>query len=307
MNRKITTSEIEEHQLSAVISVLGCFAAVPKFERPASNLYFKNPSTEGSIVHLTRVQTRTTRTAWANVFKHPLSKKQRKSLLGLLLPRISPWFPQIELLTDFLTDSFEMGGSTSLLAISGLFHLMQMKNLDYPRFYEKLYSMLDSTVLHSKHRSRYLRLLIKCLDSTHLPTALVASFIKRLSQLSLYSSPPGNVIVVPLIYNLLNNHPLLTFMVHRDAPSSQNGHADVCSKPHEFFVADTADPMKTSAGQSSVWEIKSLQFHHHPNVAMVARIISEPFFKKTYSTEDFLDHSYHTVSLLSLEIKLQFP
>ena len=233
--------------------------------------------------------------AWINVFNYPLSKAQRKLLLGLVVPKISLWVPQIELLIDFLTDSFNLEGSTSLLALSGLFHLIQEKNLDYPRFYEKMYSMLDDTVLHSKYRSRFFRLLVKCLESTHLPAALVASFIKRLSQIALHSSPSGTITVIPLIYNLLSDHPPTTFMIHREENNSRSGLRFEEEALHEPFLADEIDPMKTCAEQSSIWEIKSLQSHYHPSVAMVARIISEPFFKRAYSTEDFMDHSYETV------------
>ena len=250
-------------------------------------------------MHSTRIQRRNAQAAWTDVFMHPLSKGQRKSLLSLLLPKISPWFPQVELLVDFLMSSFEIGGSTCLLAMSGLFHLMQVKNLDYPRFYEKLYSMLNPAILHSKHRSRFFRLLVICLESTHLPAALVASFLKRLSRLSLYSSPSGVVTVMPLIYNLLNSHPLSTFMVQRETPYLLLEPLDGNSKLHESFRDDTTNPMMTHAEYSSIWEVKSLQIHYHPIVATVSRIISEPFYKRAYNTEDFLNHSYNTVTLLN--------
>ena len=35
-----------------------------------------------------------------------------------------------------------------------------------------------------------------------------------------------------------------------------------------------------------------MQHHWHPNVATLAKIISEQFTKQEYSLEDFLDHSY---------------
>lgn len=234
------------------------------------------------------------------VLKHDLSKANRKSLLVFLSNRIAPWFLKVELLMDFLTDSFDEGGPVSLMALSGLFHLIQKKNLDYPHFYQKLYSLIDTNILHSKHRSRFFRLLDNFLASTHLPAALVASFIKRLSRLCLHSPPSGTVIVVSWMYNLLKTHSNCTFMIHRNVG---NGKAAIDHREKandDPFRMDSHDPMLTSAKESSLWEIDSLQSHYHPNVATIAKIISEQFTKQSYNLEDFLDHSYSTVSPPSL-------
>jgi U3 small nucleolar RNA-associated protein 19 len=197
---------------------------------------------------------------------------------------------------DFLTDWYNIGGSTSLLALSGLFYLMSEKNLDYPSFYVKLYSLLDDGLLHSKHRSRFFRLLETFMSSTHLPAALVASFIKRLSRLALHAPPAGIVVVVPWIYNMFKMHPQCTFMIHREARTTeQKSEWD----EHGFkdpFDMEATDPLETGAIDSSLWEIKTLETHYHPNVATLAKIISEQFTKQQYNLEDFLDHSYTSVS-----------
>ena len=238
--------------------------------------------------------------AWLAVLRSGLSKEQRKTVLSLISHRIAPWFVKVELLMDFLTDSYDHGGSTSLLALSGLFYLMQEKNLDYPSFYTKLYSLLDSNMLHSKHRSRFFRLLDTFLASTHLPAALVASFIKRLSRLTLHAPPAGIVVVVPWIYNLLKEHPTCTFMIHRETQDDEAGKLLRKEGMNDPFDMEEADPMQTNAIDSSLWEIEMLQLHYHPNVATLAKIISEQFTKQAYNLEDFLDHSYGSVSILDL-------
>jgi U3 small nucleolar RNA-associated protein 19 len=238
--------------------------------------------------------------AWMYVFNHDLSKIQRKVILERFSQRIVPWFPRIEMLADFLTDSFDLGGSTSLLALSGLFHLIQERNLDYPHFYSKLYSLLTPDLLHSKHRSRTLRLLDTFLGSTHLPGTLVASFIKRLSRLCLQAPPAGIVVIVPWIYNLLKSHPTCTFMIHRKRPTMITEASLESIIADDPFVADESDPLVTEAIDSSLWEIETLQSHFHPNVAFLAKIISEQFTKQLYNLEDFLDHSYESVSLTDL-------
>lgn len=230
---------------------------------------------------------------WLKILNGNLTKHQRKTILDLVSHQIVPWFTRVELLMDFLTDSFNAGGSLSLLALSGLFHLMQEKTLDYPQFYTKLYSLLSSEILHSKHRSRFFRLLNVFLSSTHLPAALVASFIKRLARLSLFAPPSGIVVVVPWIYNLLKSHPSCTFMIHRKPEHSTYRPGEGMDDP---FNMEELDPMETNAIDSSLWEIHTLQSHYHPNVATIAKIISEQFTKQAYNLEDFLDHSYSSVS-----------
>ncbi|KAL9009484.1 MAG: hypothetical protein Q9173_005484 [Seirophora scorigena] len=234
---------------------------------------------------------------WLKILKTDLTKSQRKSILNMMAPQITPWFNRLEFLMDFLTDSFAAGGSMSLAALTGLFHLMQEKNLDYPQFYHKLYSLLSPEILHSKHRSRFFRLLDTFLASTHLPAALVASFIKRLARLALNAPPSGIVVVIPWIYNLLRNHPTCTFMIHRKAEYSAALTAEGMDDP---FDMHESDPMATNAIESSLWEICTLQSHYHPNVATIAKIISAQFTKQAYNLEDFLDHTY--LQMLSTEL-----
>jgi U3 small nucleolar RNA-associated protein 19 len=233
--------------------------------------------------------------AWLATLRTGMSKEQRKSILGVFSHQIAPWFPQPEMLMDFLTDSYNVGGATSLLALSGLYYLISEKNLDYPSFYQKLYSLLDESLLHSKHRSRFFRLLDTFMSSTHLPATLVASFIKRLSRLALHAPPAGIVVVIPWIYNIFKRHPACTFMMHReirDPDAKKKLEQEGMDDP---FDMNELDPLLTDAIESSVWELESLQTHYHPNVATLAKVISEQFTKQSYNLEDFLDHSYTAV------------
>ncbi|KAI5296092.1 hypothetical protein KEM52_005711 [Ascosphaera acerosa] len=238
--------------------------------------------------------------AWLALLRSPLSEAQRKSLLRVMSRSIAPWFVKPEMLMDFLTDSYNQGGSISLLALSGLFYLIQERNLDYPHFYTKLYSLLDADLLHSKHRSRFFRLLITFLDSSHLPAALVASFIKRLARLALNAPPTAIVCIVPYLYNLFKAHPYTTFMMHRELRDPETKRAVESQGMRDPFSMAEQDPMLTGAIDSCIWEIETLQSHYHPNVASIARIISEQFTKPSYNVEDFLDYSYQ--GLLEAEL-----
>ena len=276
--------------------ILAVIEPVPELRGDGEIFYVDPPKKAKHDLYSSTAQRKQAQRAWIALLHQDLSKTQRKYILELMSHRIAPWFLKVELLLDFLTDSFNVGGSTSLLSLSGLFYLIQHKNLDYPHFYQKLYSLLDSDVLHSKHRSRFFRLLDTFLASTHLPAALVASFVKRLARLSIFAPPSGIVVVVPWIYNLLKNHPSCTFMVHRNG--ERNG--DVLQDEESWgdpFLEQESNPTETCALESSLWEIQMLQSHYHPNVATIAKIISEQFTKQAYNPEDFLDHSYGTVSL----------
>ncbi|EFR02155.1 nucleolar complex protein 4 [Nannizzia gypsea CBS 118893] len=241
-------------------------------------------------------------TAWLAVLRNQMTKSQRKHLLRIMSHVVVPWFAKPELLMDFLTDCYNEGGSTSLLSLSGLFYLIQEKNLDYPQFYTKLYSLLDRDVLHSKHRSRFFRLMDTFLASSHLPATLVASFIKRLSRLALNAPPAAIVVIVPWIYNMLRSHPTCTFMIHRDLKKHDPSLYEEIEEEgmDDPFDAYEPNPTLTNAIESSLWEIETLQSHYHPNTAALARIISEQFTKQHYNVEDFLDLSYQ--ALLSTEL-----
>ncbi|KAL1841201.1 hypothetical protein VTJ49DRAFT_7322 [Mycothermus thermophilus] len=245
--------------------------------------------------------------AWLALMHLGLSKAQRKKVLGAMATTVAPWFTQPELLMDFLTDCYNTGGSTSLLALSGVFYLIQERNLDYPEFYTKLYSLLDADMLHSKHRSRFFRLLDTFLGSSHLPAVLVASFIKRLARLALNAPPSAIVAIVPWFYNLFKKHPLTTFMMHR-VPRTQEERERLESEGMDDpFLPNEPDPMETRAIDSCLWEIVQLQSHYHPNVATIAKIISEQFTKQAYNMEDFLDHSYGSLMEAEMNKEVKKP
>ncbi|KAG2412081.1 hypothetical protein HFD88_009637 [Aspergillus terreus] len=284
-------SQQSPETLDTLIAILSACDSVPGPQHKFKNFYTKSSANNKKLLSVNTHKKRA-QDAWLAVLRNNLSQSQRKSMLRIMVHSIEPWFSRPELLMDFLTDSYNVGGATSLLALSGLFYLIQEKNLDYPQFYHKLYSLLDADLLHSKHRSRFFRLLNTFLASTHLPATLVASFIKRLARLALNAPPTAIVAIVPFIYNLFKSHPTCTFMLHRvvrdDARKAELDAAGM----DDPFDPDEPDPTRTDALESSLWEIVSLQSHYHPNVAAICRIISEQFTKQMYSLEDFLDYTY---------------
>ncbi|KAI5868679.1 CBF/Mak21 family-domain-containing protein [Durotheca rogersii] len=285
-----------------VFDLLAFFEDVPDSTADMGGFYIDPPKKSHPVASVNQ-QKKQAQEAWLALLNLGPDRDQRKKLLQIMTKSIAPWFMKPELLMDFLTDSYNSGGATSLLALSGVFYLIQERNLDYPSFYRKLYSLLDADILHSKHRSRFFRLLDTFLGSTHLPAALVASFIKRITRLCLNAPPAAIVVVVPWIYNLFKKHPLCTFMMHRVPRTPEEREALESEGMEDPFVAEEEDPMETRAIDSCLWEVVQLQSHYHPNVATIAKIISEQFTKQAYNLEDFLDHSYG--SLLEAELSKQ--
>ncbi|KAH9908731.1 CBF-domain-containing protein [Xylariomycetidae sp. FL2044] len=297
---KDTLSEVSSSESSRIFDnafeLLTFFEDAPDNDQDMGEYYIERPKKKSHPVRSLHQQKKQAQEAWLSLLNLGPDRDQRKKVLQIMTRSIAPWFTKPELLMDFLTDSYNSGGATSLLALSGVFYLIQERNLDYPLFYRKLYSLLDADILHSKHRSRFLRLLDTFLSSTHLPAVLVASFIKRITRLCLQAPPGAIVAVVPWIYNLFKKHPLCTFMMHRVPRTPEERAALESEGMDDPFVAEEEDPMETRAIDSCLWEVVQLQAHYHPNVATIAKIISEQFTKQSYNMEDFLDHSYSSVS-----------
>lgn len=286
---------------AAVFELLSSIEGVPQSREELADFYVDPPKKQkGHELFSVSKHKRAAQDAWLALMGRDMTRDQRKRLLDTMSRVIAPWFTKPELLMDFLTDCYNSGGSMSLLALSGVFYLIQERNLDYPAFYTKLYSLLDADILHSKYRSRFFRLLDIFLASSHLPAALVASFIKRLARLSLNAPPSAIVTIIPWMYNLFKKHPTTTFMMHRVPRTKEEKEKLATEGMDDPFDTDVQDPMETRAIDSCIWEIVQLQSHYHPNVATIAKIVSEQFTKQFYNMEDFLDHSY--ASLLEAEM-----
>lgn len=228
-----------------------------------------------------------------------LTVEQYKSILLMLHKRIIPYMNNPTKLMDFLTDSYNTGIeeqdiSLSIVALNSLWELIKRFNLDYPDFYTKLYCILTPELLHLSIRSRFLRMLDLFMTSTHLSATIVASFIKRLSQLALRAPAPGIVAIIPFIYNLLKRHPTCMLLIHNVEAANEKHYVDP-------FDPKEKDPAKTNALDSSLWELETMMNHYHPQVASLAKILSQPFSKNNYNIEDFLDWSYQR--LLDGELK----
>ncbi|XP_017784948.1 PREDICTED: nucleolar complex protein 4 homolog B [Nicrophorus vespilloides] len=205
-----------------------------------------------------------------------------KQLLIVLLERVMPYLDKPLMLTDFLMDALDIGGPVSLLALQGLFTLIQSHNLDYPNIFAKLYSMFEPEIFHTKFKARLFYLSDMFLSSTHLPENMVAAFAKRLARLALIAPSEDIIIICMFIGNLILRHPGLKCMLN---------HPNGGSATNDPYIMEERDPVKSNAINSSLWEIQSLQNHVLPSVAMAARFINTPLPSVEWDITKVLDNS----------------
>ncbi|KAG5272901.1 hypothetical protein AALO_G00170550 [Alosa alosa] len=229
---------------------------------------------------------------WLMFLKYKLPGSMYKKVLVILHETILPHMSEPTLMIDFLTAAYDIGGAISLLALNGLFILMHQHNLEYPDFYKKLYNLLEPSIFHVKYRARFFHLANLFLSSTHLPVYLVAAFAKRLSRLALTAPPTALVMLLPFICNLIRRHPSCRVLIHR--PSAEAP----CNDPYNM---EEEDPAQCNALESSLWEIKTLQNHYHPDVAKAAQAINQPLSQTETDISKLLELS--TFELMEKDLK----
>ncbi|KTG32362.1 hypothetical protein cypCar_00003923 [Cyprinus carpio] len=232
---------------------------------------------------------------WLLFLKFKLPSSMYKKILVILHESIMPQMSDPTLLIDFLSAAYDIGGAISLLALNGLFILIHKHNLDYPDFYKKLYSLLDPSIFHVKYRARFFHLVNIFLSSTHLPAYLVAAFVKRFARLSLTAPPTALLILLPFICNLIRRHPSCRVLIHRPSAAEEP-----CDDP---YVMEEEDPAQCHALESSLWEIKTLQKHYHPDVAKAAMKINEPLTEQEEEISEVLELS--TFELMERDLKAE--
>ncbi|KAJ1332125.1 hypothetical protein BSLG_008944 [Batrachochytrium salamandrivorans] len=102
---------------------------------------------------------------WLAFMRNALPKYT--SCLESLHQKIIPHLAEPVHLMDFLVDAYNTDGIISLLALNGIFTLINEHNLDYPDFYSKLYALFDASLLHYKYRARFFRMADLFLSSSH--------------------------------------------------------------------------------------------------------------------------------------------
>nr|CAG4643910.1 EOG090X04ZD [Lepidurus arcticus] len=267
-------------------------------EEDSTKLYCLPKSCKSSDFNFSYTQSkRYYSSVWRQVLAFKLTPVLYKKVLILLPDKVMPHLENPLLLTDFFMESYNVGGAISLLALNGVFVLMQKYHLDYPEFYTKLYSLLEPTIFHAKYKSRFFHLANVFMTSTHLPEYIAAAFAKRLSRLALTAPSPSLLLIFPFVGNLMLRHRGLFKLIH---DPERNELLD-----NDPYDAQEPDPAKCKAMESSLWEIKTLQDHVLPEVASAAKFIERELPKMEWEVADFLELTWE--DMMEKETKRKMP
>eukprot|EP00871_Galdieria_phlegrea_P000026 jgi/Galph1/1023/GphlegSOOS_G5761.1 len=212
----------------------------------------------------------------------PMSEELYCSVLEDLGSKVIPLMTRPLLLVDHLTTLYEKT-SLSLLALDAIFVLIRDYGLDYPSFYDKLYTLLTLKNLSSPKHSTFLKLFSKLLLSAlNIPEYTAAAFVKKLVRLSTRLPPKECVWCLTCAVNLIAKYPSLSCLVHKmskEQATAFSFHQSITNEttmnnsaslttlsgdPFNEFQPNCEDSMATV---SSLWELELIQHHYLPFVS----------------------------------------
>uniref|UniRef100_A0A915JAN3 CCAAT-binding factor domain-containing protein n=1 Tax=Romanomermis culicivorax TaxID=13658 RepID=A0A915JAN3_ROMCU len=184
---------------------------------------------------------------WLTFIKTQLSREVHMNCIKHIPVEVMPNVCEPILFTDFFFKSYDLGAPFNMLALNGLFILIVKHNLDYPEFFKQVYNLLTPDIYDLNNREQFLTLLDTFLSSLHVPSYMVAAFVKRLARLALTAPPDVCLTMVTLIKNWMIRHGNLNFLINNESTDSMaNDPFDMVEK----------DPMMSKAAESSLWELK---------------------------------------------------
>ncbi|RDD46432.1 Nucleolar complex protein 4-like protein [Trichoplax sp. H2] len=239
--------------------------------------------------------------AWLNFLRLKLPMKVYKKALAVLHTDVIPNMLNPKLLIDFLTDSYNIGGTISLLALNGLFILIHQHNLDYPDFYAKLYALVEASAFVAKS------------SGSHLPAYVVAAFAKKLSRIALTLNPASAMVAIAFICNLIKRHDSIKILIHQSLNGKRkvsiinilvkiNPSEQVPGDPYLFYEED---PAKCKAIESSLWELQALMDHYYPGVTSLTEIFKKPITQTEIDISEYTDQTLKM--LLDKELHSEIP
>lgn len=147
--------------------------------------------------------------------------------------------------------------------------------------FDDVYRLLNDSLLFKTYKFRVFYFLNTFLSSTKVPAYVIATYIKRLSRLSLKAKPRTLVTLLRLIGNLLLRHPMLIILRDRvdDKARDLELEGQRCTLrswlEDDPFDEDTRDLKNSKSMDSCIWELMPLRYHLHPRVRKAASYLSE--------------------------------
>ena len=225
-----------------------------------------------------------------------------RKILARLHLDVIPHHVNPVLLCDFCVSSVNVGGLIGMLALHALFVLVTRHNLEYPKFYDRLYNLINEDSFYANGRRTFFELADVFLKSPALPGYCAAAFCKKFGRLSLSAPPAGAMLCVSFIHNLMRRHPKSCLpLIHRDRDvvggvgvnidnaeedntaaerdenlmkqKSSNNTIHRRSFDEDPYDFSTKDPAKSRALESSLWEMTALENHYFPQVTKLVQML----------------------------------
>ncbi len=210
--------------------------------------------------------------AWRALISLRLNRRAFRCVLAALPDAVLPHVPRPLRFCDLLSDSYSRGGLDAIYALRGLYELISRHNLEYPCFFQQLYALVTASALEGAQRQTFAAHLSLFLNSQGLPAYVAAAFCKRLSRIALLASPCAAALACALVYNVLLAQPTTRLLIHRPADSGDANHA-ITTDPFDDVAAD---PHRSRALESSLWELDTLRLHYCPAVSSIAAAFAAP-------------------------------
>ena len=254
-----------------------------------------NSNTNTNTVHAKwssrKLRQRAVSDAWIEFLKVQVPVDCYRSLLTRLHNTIIPALVNPLLLSDFLTHALDRGGMDGMLALNGIFILVTQHGLEYPKFYERLYGLLNSDVFLSKHRVRFFQLADIFLASPMVPAYTAAAFAKKFARLGMRGSPATAIVAIAFIHNIVRRHPSCVQILNRPknargtAGNSGTSDAEVWHGV-DVYDEDEPDPAESRALESSLWELSVFRNHADATVsAYCSSMLDKDMTNKVKSAE----------------------
>lgn len=206
---------------------------------------------------------------------------------------ILPYLTNPLVVADYLTGCFSSGGLVAILALHGIFILMLDHGMEYPQYYQQLYTLLTPDAFALRHRYDLFRLLDLSMSSLRVPSYIAAAFAKKVARVALLSPVPVLYFALPFIRKILQRHPNCLALIHRstkeavvptdtakvveevDIPTrsvnakqkAQQLTATLFDGNDPFLPEETLE--RCNALQSTLWEFTALERHFIPTVPLM--------------------------------------
>ncbi|KAI0560790.1 Nucleolar complex protein [Gracilaria domingensis] len=210
--------------------------------------------------------------AWLSVLRSEMDVVLKRMALERVPKDLIPFMLDPMELSDFLISCFGAEDiAVAIAALDGLFILISRHRLEYPLFYQKVYSLLQVDVFgRIENPTRFMELVATfLLKGTMIPGNMVAAFVKRLVRRALTWSSHYAIWGLRLALGILQKHPGTSFLVHRSVNMFDKTPDEQKNGEDPFDDAEF-DPQASGANESSLWELQVLKKHINPAVSRLA-------------------------------------